>query len=134
MTDENDEIARALNTLPKYVVFTTLTEAGWTGTTVIKRDVAEVVAELKQHPGKRIFVLGSSALAQTLLRHSLVDEYQLWGHPIILGSGKRLFGEGSPTTALKLVDSRTTTSGLVILTYEPARHDTRELVVQDRKP
>jgi dihydrofolate reductase len=119
VTDENDDIARALNNLPKYVVSTTLTEAGWEGTTVIKSDVAGAVARLKQQPGKRIFVVGSSQLAQTLLQHNLVDEYQLWVHPIVLGSGKRLFREGSPTTALKLVDSKTTASGLVILTYEP---------------
>src|SRR5262245_3983140 len=129
VTDENDDIARALNNLPKYVVSTTLTEASWKGTTVIKSDVAASVAKLKQQLGKPIFVVGSSQLAQTLVQHNLVDEYQLWVHPIVLGSGKRLFREGSPTTTLKLVDSKTTTSGLVILTYEPARHDTRELVV-----
>jgi dihydrofolate reductase len=120
VTDENDDIARALNTLPKYVVSTTLTEASWKGTTVIRSDVAASVARLKQQPGKPIFVIGSSQLAQTLLQHNLVDEYQLWVHPIVLGSGKRLFREGSPTTTLKLVDSKTTSSGLVILNYEPA--------------
>src|SRR5262245_32150045 len=78
VTDENDEIARALNNLPKYVVSTTLTEAGWKGTTVIRSDVAASVGRLKQQPGKRIFAIGSSALAQTLLQHNLVDQYQLW--------------------------------------------------------
>jgi len=93
---------------------------------VIKSDVAAEVAKLKKQPGKDILVIGSSALAQTLMQHNLVDEYQLWLHPIVLGSGKRLFREGAPMTTLRLVDPKTTRSGLVILTYEPAGDDSRE--------
>lgn len=120
VTDEEDEIARALNSLPKYVASTTLEEVQWDGTEVIKSDVAEEVAKLKEQPGRDILVVGSSGLAQTLMQHDLVDEYRLWVHPIVLGSGKRLFREGVPATTLRLVDTRTTSSGLVILTYRSA--------------
>jgi dihydrofolate reductase len=117
VTDETDEIARALNTLPKYVASRTLENPGWAGTIVI-RDVPREVAELKEKPGKPILVMGSAQLAQTLIEQDLVDEYQLWLHPIVLGSGKRLFRDGAPKTELQLVDSRTSRAGLAILTYE----------------
>ncbi len=120
VTDEEDEIASALNSLPKYVASTTLNELEWDGTTVIKSDVAGEVAKLKEQPGRDILVVGSSGLAQTLMQHNLVDEYRLWVHPIVLGSGKRLFREGVPATTLRLVDTKTTSSGLVILTYQSA--------------
>jgi len=125
VTDEEDEIARALNSLPKYVASTTLNEAEWDGTVVIKSDVAKEVAKLKEQPGRDILVVGSSGLMQTLVQHDLVDEYRLWLHPVVLGSGKRLFREGGPTTTLRLVDTKTTSSGLVILTYEPAEKEDR---------
>jgi dihydrofolate reductase len=114
--DESDEIARALNTLPKYVASRTLETASWAGTTVI-RDVGREVAELKQQPGKPILALGSSQLVQTLVDHDLVDEYQLWQHPVVLGEGKKLFRGNGPRLDLTLLDSRTTGNGLVILTY-----------------
>ena len=117
---EEDEIARALNGLPKYVASTTLGEAEWRGTTVLKGDVAEEVAELKGQEGGDVLVLGSSGLAQTLIRHDLIDEYRLSLHPVVLGAGKRLFREDGPATPLRLEDARTTGSGLVILTYRPA--------------
>jgi dihydrofolate reductase len=117
VTDEHDEIARALNTQPKYVASRTLTNPEWAGTTVIS-DVPHDVAALKQEPGRPIFVVGSSSLAQTLIEHDLIDEYELWLHPVVLGSGKRLFRDGAPKADLRLVDSRTTPSGLVVLTYE----------------
>jgi dihydrofolate reductase len=118
VTDESDLIARALNQLPKYVASRTLEKADWKGTTVI-RDVPVEVARLKSQPGRPIFAMGSSGLAQTLIGHQLVDEYHLWLHPVVLGGGKRLFRDGGPAVQLKLVDSRTSTGGLVILTYEP---------------
>ena len=121
VTDDNDLIARALNQLPKYVASTTLQRADWKGTTVI-RDVPTEVAQLKRQPGRPILVMGSSGLAQTLMAHKLVDEYQLWLHPVVLGNGKKLFREGGPEIQMKLVDSRTSTAGLVILTYEPTAH------------
>ena len=120
VTGEEDQIARALNSRPKYVVSTTLREAAWPGTTVLSGDVAEQVAKLKEEPGGPVLVIGSSQLARALLAHDLVDEYQLWLHPVVLGSGKRLFGRDGGRVDLRLVDSTTTGSGLVILTYRPA--------------
>lgn len=120
--DDDDDIARTLNTRPKYVASTTLRDPRWNATTVIKRDVAVEVAKLKEQPGKGILVVGSAALAQTLMRHNLVDEYHLWMHPIVLGRGKRLFRDGGPMTTLRLVDTTPTSGGLVILTYELAGH------------
>jgi dihydrofolate reductase len=117
--DDESEVARAINDLPKYVVSTTLNKLDWKPSTLIKGDVAEEVAKLKQGAGKPIFVPGSAALAQTLMQHQLVDEYQLWVHPIVVGRGKRLFREDGPTTPMKLVDSKTTRGGMVLLTYQP---------------
>jgi dihydrofolate reductase len=118
VSDERDEVARALNTLPKYVASRTLDQPEWDGTIVI-RDVPRQVAELKRQPARPIFVIGSADLAQTLIEHNLVDEYQLWPHPVVLGRGKKLFRDGGPRSDLRLVDSRTSGDGLVILTYEP---------------
>jgi dihydrofolate reductase len=114
--DETDLIAKALNELPKYVASTTLDKADWEGTTII-RDVPTEVARLKSQPGRPIFVMGSSVLAHAMMEHGLVDEYQLWLHPVVLGRGKRLFSEGDPVGQLRLIDCRMSTSGLVILTY-----------------
>ena len=90
---------------------------GVDGTTII-RHVPREVAALKQQGGMPIFVMGSSNLAQTLIAHDLIDEYELWLHPIVLGTGKKLFRDGNPKIAIRLVDCRTTANGLVILTYE----------------
>jgi dihydrofolate reductase len=121
VTDERDEIARVLNTVPKYVASTTLQDPSWAPTTVLSRDVPSRVRALKDAPGGKIFVVGSSVLAQTLIEHELVDEFRVWLHPVVLGSGKRLFRPEGPTAELTLVDSRTTASGLAMLTYRPAR-------------
>lgn len=118
VTDESDEIARALNGRPKYVVSATLSEPAWKGTTVI-RDAPGEVARLREQPGKPILLMGSSGLAQTLIRNGLIDEYRLWIHPVVLGSGKKLFRDGGPPVNLRLADSMTTAGGLVILTYQP---------------
>jgi len=121
VTDETDPIARALNSRPKYVVSATLRVAAWPGTTVLTGDVAGQVAKLKQEPGSPVLVVGSSRLVPALLTRGLVDEYQLWLHPVVLDSGKRLFGgSGGDRVDLRLVEATTTGSGLVILTYQPA--------------
>jgi dihydrofolate reductase len=118
-----DEVGFAdkMNSMAKYVVSTTLEEPGWNNSTVIKENVPEEVAKLKQQPGQDILVAGSRTLVQTLVAHDLVDEYRLMVFPIVLGSGKRLFGGGSDASVLKLVDSKTLDSGTLILTYRPAR-------------
>lgn len=116
--DESNLIAKALNQLPKYVASATLEKAEWEGTTII-RDVPNDVARLKEQPGRPIFLMGSSELAQTLMAHKLVDEYQLCLHPVVLGRGKRLFRDGGPYTKLRLIEARVSANGLVILSYAP---------------
>ena len=119
---DDDPIAATLNNLPKYVASTTLKEPlAWRNATLLRGDVTEAVTTLKQQPGKDLQVIGSGELAQTLMRHDLVDEYRLMVHPLVLGSGKRLFRDGNPRTALRLVDSATSSTGVLILTYRPAK-------------
>ena len=114
----DDPIAKKLNSVPKYVVSTTLKKVEWNNSTLIKRNLAEEVAKLKQQLGSgTLSVVGSGKLAQSLMRLNLVDEYELWIHPIILGSGKRLFADGIGPLNLKLVNTKTTSSGIVILNY-----------------
>ncbi len=117
---EVEELAAPLNAMPKHVASTTLDEPlAWENSTLIKGDVAEGVAELKRQPGKDLLVIGSGVLSQTLMQHGLVDEYRLMIHPIVLGSGRRLFREESAKKELRLVDSTTTSTGVLMLTYEP---------------
>ncbi len=118
-SSDDEEFADTMNGMAKFVASETLDDVEWQNSTLIEGDVAEGVARLKQQPGKNIQVIGSGDLARTLMQHDLVDEYQLMIHPVVLGSGKRLFGKASDTTALRLVETRTTTTGVVILTYQP---------------
>lgn len=114
--------AASLNGLPKYVASTTLSEPlEWRNSTLLKGDVAKAVAELKEQPGKNLVVLGSGELVQTLMKSDLVDEYGLMINPIVLGSGKRLFRDGSARLPLRLVRSMTTSTGVLVATYEPER-------------
>jgi dihydrofolate reductase len=111
-----------LNNTPKYVVSTTLEEPlEWQNSTLVKDDVAEEVARLKQEPGKDIGIVGSGTLVRSLLRDGLLDELGLMVHPVVLGSGKRLFEDGSDEMALELVDSKTFSTGVVYLTYRLAQ-------------
>jgi dihydrofolate reductase len=117
----DDPFAATMNGLPKYVASTTLKEPlEWNNSRLIKGDVAEEVAKLKAQPGKDLQVIGSGDLAQTLIKHDLVDEYRLMVHPLVLGSGRRLFRDGSAKTELRLVDSTTTSTGVLIVAYQPA--------------
>ena len=117
MTDEAG-FADRMNNLPKYVASTTLDEAEWNAS-LIKENVADEVARLKQ-PGQDILIYGSADLVQTLMQHDLIDEYRLMVFPVVLGSGKRLFKEGSDSKVLRLVDTKTTSTGVALLTYQPA--------------
>jgi dihydrofolate reductase len=110
--------ADRMNNLPKYVVSTTLKKAEWKNSHLIKENVAEEIAKLKQQSGQDILVAGSSTLVQTLIQHNLIDEYHLFVFPVVLGSGKRLFKDASNTT-LKLVDTKAFSSGVVLLYYVP---------------
>lgn len=118
---ELGEFADLMNNLPHYVVSTTLKEATWNNSHIIRHNVPAAIKQLKQQDGKDILVAGSPTLVETLRAHDLVDEYHLQLHPIVLGRGKRLFaGGGDQATALKLVDSLTFQGGIMALTYVPA--------------
>jgi dihydrofolate reductase len=119
------EYADMMNGYPKHVASTTLQgPLEWNNSTLIGRNVAEGASNLKRQEGKDILVFGSGELVNTLMGHDLVDEYRLMIFPVVLGSGKRLFGDGSGTTkALRLADTKTFASGVVVLTYEPARNE-----------
>ena len=110
-----------LNNIQKYVASTTLKEPlPWSNSTLLRGDAATAVARLRDQPGQDLVILGSGELAQSLMRRNLVDTYVLLMHPLVLGTGRRLFREDGPTTPLRLVDTKTTTTGVVIATYHPA--------------
>jgi len=117
---KDNPYTEVLNNTLKYVASTTLKEPlPWMNSKLLEGDAAEAVAKLKEQPGKDIVVLGSGVLVESLMRRGLIDTYMLLIHPLVLGSGRRLFNEGY-ATPLRLVDSKTTTKGVVIATYEPA--------------
>jgi dihydrofolate reductase len=121
MEEQTGEYGAWMNGYPKHVVSATLEEPlEWNNSTLIEGDLAGEVTRLKEQPGKDILVFGSGDLMNTLMRHDLVDEYRLMVFPVVVGSGKRLFGEGV-TKTLRLVETKTFESGAIVLTYEPAR-------------
>jgi dihydrofolate reductase len=113
-------IADQLNGTRKHVASTTLKQVEWNNSTLITGDVGEYVAELKSQDGPEIQVHGSPGLIQTLLERDLIDEYRMWIFPLVIGTGKRAFGDGAIPMGLKLVDSRVSTTGVTINTYERA--------------
>jgi dihydrofolate reductase len=113
-------IADQLNSTRKHVASTTLDEVEWNNSTLIKGDVAEYVSALKDQDGPEIQVHGSPGLIQTLLEHDLIDEFRVWIFPVVIGTGKRLFGDGAIPAALKLVDSKVSKTGVTINTYKRA--------------
>ena len=119
------EFADKFNSMPKYVVSTTLREPAWTNSTVIGGDLGEAVARLRREHDGDIVVHGSGQLVQGLLERDLVDEMRLMMFPVLLGAGKRLFGETSDKKRLRLVDSKVVGDGVAILTYEPAGEEAK---------
>ena len=115
------EVANAdwMNNTRKYVASTTLESPAWNNSTVIEGDVAEAVARLKQQDGKDIMVNGSGALVRTLMRNHLLDELRLFVHPVVVGSGRRLFDDQSDPVEFALVDSHAYDNGVISLTYKP---------------
>jgi hypothetical protein len=109
-----------MNSIRKYVVSTTLTNADWNNSTIISGNVPEEVARLKQEADGDILIYGSADLVNSLMKHDLIDEYRLLVFPVVLGTGKRLFRDGNDLSHLRLVDSRPFSSGVVLLTYEPS--------------
>ncbi len=116
MKDEQG-FADRMNNLPKYVVSTTLQELEWNNSRLLSGNIAEEVAKLKQQPGQNLLVGGSGELVHTLRQHDLIDEYRLMVHPIVLGSGKRLFRDTTDMKTLKLLEAKTFSSGVVVLSY-----------------
>lgn len=121
MTDENG-FADKMNSMPKVVASTTLEEAEWNAS-LIKENIAEEVLKLKQHSGQNILIYGSGELIQTLMQQDLIDEFHLMVHPVVLGSGKRLFNDGTDKKVFKLVETKNTSSGVVILSYQLERKE-----------
>ena len=119
-SDPNDTVANRLNTLPKYVASTTLKDPQWANTTVLEGDLASAVRELKSREGRELQVHGSGRLVRYLLENDLVDELNLLVFPVLVGAGRRLFAEQGPAVGLRLVESRTTPSGVVIQRYATA--------------
>jgi dihydrofolate reductase len=117
---DDDPVGAVLNHIAKYVASTTLTAVKWNNSTLLQGDVPEAVAELKDVRGGEIQVHGSWGLLQTLIEHDLVDEYRLMTFPVLLGCGKRLFDAGTIPAGLELVDSATSSTGVVIATYPRA--------------
>jgi len=116
-TDE-EGFAQRMNSLPKYVVSTTLDKAEWNNSHLIKGNIPKEVSQLKKQPGQDIMVAGSNRLVHTLMQHDLIDEYRLLVYPVVLGSGKRLFGDVSKAT-LRPVETKMFSSGVVLLRYQP---------------
>jgi dihydrofolate reductase len=119
-TDPADKAAQALNTRPKFVASRSLANVEWDNSSLLKEDVAGEVAKLKAQEGGEIQVHGSGNLLQTLLKHDLVDTFRLWQFPVVIGTGKRLFGEGAIPASFRLVDTQLTTTGAVLHVYERA--------------
>jgi dihydrofolate reductase len=115
------ELADRMNSLPKYVVSSTLEDPDWNNSTLLTGDVVDEISQLKQELDGEIVVLGSPQLARTLIEHDLVDELRLMTYPVVLGAGARLFGETSEKKFMRLVDTQTVGDGIAILTYEPLR-------------
>jgi dihydrofolate reductase len=113
-------IADRMNAAVKHVASRTLERVDWANAKLIEGDVAAAVPKLKEEDGPQLQVVGSTDLLQTLLAHGLIDEYRLWIFPVVAGSGKRLFGDGANPAGLRLASSMTSTSGVIVATYEPA--------------
>ena len=113
------DFGERMNSMPKYVVSTTLKNAAWNNTTILSNNVVEEITQLKEQSGQPILVAGSGKLLQTLMQHDLVDEYRLMVYPLILGSGKRLFPGVAPALKLQLVETKPFRSCVVVLTYQP---------------
>lgn len=119
ITDPNNPIANRMNSRPKYVASRTLHKVEWHNSTLLSGNIADQVAQLKNQLDRELQVHGCGDLAQTLMKHNLIDEYRLLVHPVVLGGGKRLFTDESVRRALRLIDSRATSTGVLVNTYQP---------------
>jgi dihydrofolate reductase len=133
VTDPHDPRATRLNRLPKHVVSSTLDRLEWNNSTLLQGDLLEAITNLKRQPGKELQVHGSGTLIQALMKLELIDEYRLFIHPVVLGNGARLFSEGTSPTALKLIDTKATSRGVVVHVYQPAGTPTYSSVALERE-
>jgi dihydrofolate reductase len=124
MPDTGDYGVR-MNSIPKYIVSTTLQEAAWNNSRIIKNNVSEELSILKQQTGFDILIFGSSTLVNSLMQYNLIDEYRLMVFPIVVGSGKRLFQDVNEKKYLKLIETKTFSSGVVVLSYKPDKNETK---------
>ena len=120
MAADTGEYGERMNNLPKYVVSTTLQEMEWNAS-LIQGNITEEISRLKQQSGQDLLVSGSGELVHSLTQHHLIDEYRLMIFPVVVGSGKRLFAEGSEKQAIKLIEAKAFSSGVVVLSYEPIK-------------
>lgn len=131
VTDPDDFIGQQLNNLPKHIVSRTMTSPEWRNSAVINGDIVDAVRSLKEKPGRELQVHGSAQLVQTLNEHRLVDEYRILMFPLVLGTGKRLFGDRTVPVGFETVDCKTTSTGAVALTLRPtASPATADFVVE----
>lgn len=121
LVEQTGDYGKRMNSITKYVVSTTLERVDWQNSSLIRREVAEEVSQLKGQPGRDILIFGSITLAQFLMRHDLIDEYRLMVFPVVMGQGQRLFSEGRPKKTLKLLETQTFSSGVAVLRYAPAQ-------------
>jgi dihydrofolate reductase len=122
-SEEEQVVAQPLNTLPKYVASTTLTDPlEWQNSAVLRGDVAEAVAALKEEDGDDLHVIGSTQLVQTLLEHDLVDEFRVMIDPLVVGGGKRIFRDDGALRPLRLVEGEVTSTGAILATYATVSH------------
>ncbi len=119
---ETDEVGFAdrMNSLPKYVVSTTLESVEWNNARLIRGNIPEEIKQLKHEVPRTILIDGGSDLVNSLMQHDLIDEYRLLVHPVVVGKGKRLFREGSQKQALRLIEARALNTGIVAVRYQPA--------------
>lgn len=117
---QDHPVAKSLNAAKKHVATRTLTQLGWNNSTRLEGDVVQAVAALKAQPGPDLQIIGSGNLIQTLQPAALIDQYHVWTFPVVLGRGKRLFGESARPSSLRLIDSRVSGTGVVMSTYVPA--------------
>jgi dihydrofolate reductase len=125
------ELASRLNTMPKYVVSSTLEAPGWNNSAVLKGEVVSEVSALKRQLDGEIVIAGSIKLVRALMEHELVDQLRLMVYPVVLGAGERLFGETRDTKRMRLVDTRIVDGGLAYLIYEPVRDVSRGQVIEN---
>ena len=130
--DPANRVGTALNSLPKHVVTATLTELSWSGAVPLTGDIAMQVADLKREPGRELQIHGSGRLARFLIGQGLVDAYRLVTFPVVLGRGQRLFADGTPSSTMRLTDSRSTSGGVVMHSYEAAGALTFGTVLPER--